>query len=234
MQERVSFVLSVGVAGLASLMLAACGTGAAPEAEVEPETSALATVVEETSASSRRVEAALEGCPAEVDGMLREEVSGYAESRGTTEKEALRRLRLERCFGVELGSLDRKLRRRESKSFAGLWIQHEPEYRYVVSFTEDGREKLKPYIKDEPYAPLIETRSSADATHAEIRAAQSRADSIIERSSLRANLGLNVQKNRAEVYVLDRRKAENKIARAGLRLPEHAALVEVERLVRLS
>lgn len=233
--RRASHSSIAGLTGLVCLMLTACGTGTATEESVEPEKSALTeTAVEETVASSQRAEEALSGCPDELGRAQREDASSYAEERGLSDREANRRMRLESCFAVELGALERTLRQRERDSFAGIWIQHDPEYRFVASFTEDGREKLRPYIENKPYVPLIVTRSDATATLPELKNAQARAGRLVDRLGLHANLGLDIQKNRAEIYVLDRRRAEKRIRRSELRLPEHAVLVEVERLVRLS
>jgi hypothetical protein len=216
-------------------MSTACGTGTATEESVEPEKSALTeTAVEETVAPSQRADEALSDCPDELGSARKEDASSYAEDRDVSDREATRRMRLESCFAAELGALERTLRQRERDSFAGLWIQHELEHRFVVSFTEDGRKKIRPYIRDEPYAPLMVTRSGADATLPELLDAQKRAGRLVDGLGLRVNLGVNVKKNRAEVSVLDRQRAGQRIPRADARLPEHVTLVEVERLMRLS
>ena len=61
-------------------------------------------------------------------------------------EEAERRLRLEDCFTDDL---ERALRNQEANTFAGLWIQNQPEYRFVVPITRDGEETIRPYLKDE-------------------------------------------------------------------------------------
>ena len=38
----------------------------------------------------------------------------------------------------------------EKDTFAGLWIQHQPEHRFVVLVTHDGEETIRPYIEGEP------------------------------------------------------------------------------------
>ncbi|CAN5555434.1 hypothetical protein BH24ACT21_BH24ACT21_02600 [soil metagenome] len=124
------------------------------------------------------------------------------------------------------------MKRNEGDSFAGFWTEHEPEYRYVFLFTENGQEKIRPYIKDEPYAPLLEVRSGAEASLAELLAAQRKAGRIVDRLEFRADSSVDIVKNRAEVYVTDREKFEAELREAGLRLPEHVALIEVEGLSR--
>lgn len=111
-------------------------------------------------------------------------------------------------------------------------MEHEPEYRFVFLFTEDGREKIRPYIKDEPYAPLLEFRSYAEATLADLNAAHNKAGRIVDRLAIRADSDTDIKKNRVEVFVTDRDKFEAELRKAGMRLPEYVALIEVEGLSR--
>jgi hypothetical protein len=139
---------------------------------------------------------------------------------------------LQTCLSDDLGILEQKLKRNEGDSFAGRWVEHEPEYRYVFLFTKNGRENIQPYIKDEPYAPLLEVRSGADASLAELLAAQRKAGRIVDRLGFRADLSVDIVKNHAEVFVTDRDKFRAELRKAGLRLPEHVVVIEVEELSR--
>jgi hypothetical protein len=213
---------------VSSVVLAACGTTAAP---AEPDVALGTTVEEEHVSVKENQENALANCP-EIgeNAALVEDAKSYAEDQTISDEEAVRRMRLQNCFADDLSDLERELKKKERDSFAGLWIQHEPEYRFVVLFTQGGSEKIRPYVKGEPYAPLVEVRSGADAALPELHAAQSKAGHLVERVDLSADSSLNIMKNRVELYVLDRRKADNRIARAGYRLPEHVVLVEMDRL----
>ena len=95
-----------------------------------------------------------------------------------------------------------ELRNKEADTFAGMWIQHTPEYRFVFSFTRDGEKTLRPYIKGKPYADLVEVRK-AKYTLKELKAAQEATGSIVRSLGISTNSGINVFENRAEVYVVD-------------------------------
>jgi hypothetical protein len=49
----------------------------------------------------------------------------------------------------------------EADSYAGMWIQHEPDFRVIVRFTERGEETLLPYLADSPLAELVEVRGAS-------------------------------------------------------------------------
>lgn len=48
----------------------------------------------------------------------------------------------------------------EQEKFAGLWIQHEPEYRIFVAFREYGEEILTNYLSSIYFADEIELKSA--------------------------------------------------------------------------
>ena len=250
----ISFIRSVHVGMVCLMMLAAlllmvgaCGTGAAPESAASSETNAATEAVpvpETTAAPETTVEKevateeeiqkrALEGCPG-VGEAFTEDTRWYAEDYNLSKEEAIRRMRISDCFSRDLTDLERKLMREERDSFAGFWLEHEPEYRFVYLFTEDGPEKLRPYIKDEPYAPLLEARSYAEVSFAELRAARRKADRIVDRLGFRADSSVDIVKNHAEIFVTDRDGFRAELRKAGMRLPKHVALIEVEELSRPS
>lgn len=216
---------------------AAPDTVADPKTIVAAETTALqgTTVRKEVATYEELQREALQKCAESGKANLfAADVQSYADDFGVSYKEASERMQLQECFSRDSANLEQELKKNERDSYAGLWIQHEPEYRFIVFFTEGGREKIRPYIEGEPYASLVKVRSGAEATLPELYAAQKQAGNIVERSGVRADLGIDIKKNHAEVFVTDRRKAEDKIERAGLQLPEHVALIEVEGLLRLS
>jgi hypothetical protein len=68
----------------------------------------------------------------------------------------------------------------------------------------------------------------------ELEAAQAEAERIYDELCLRAESGINITKNRVEVYVTDRERFMAALRRAGVELPEHVAVVEVDNLLRPS
>jgi hypothetical protein len=73
---------------------------------------------------------------------LIDDATAYAAQYGVSVDEGIRRFVLVRAAG----DLESALLAEESATFAGLWIQHEPEFRVVVRFTDrtaEGRLKTR-------------------------------------------------------------------------------------------
>jgi hypothetical protein len=80
----------------------------------------------------------------------------YAKHYGVTIDEALHRLTLQDSFP----GLPTALENNEKATFGGIWIQHEPEYKIVVAFTENGQQTISKYSKyiSKEATAYIETR----------------------------------------------------------------------------
>ena len=65
----------------------------------------------------------------EVSDALRRDASAMAEELGISVDEALRRLQ----YQDGIGDLQAALMANEHDTFAGLWIEHQPEYRIVIA-----------------------------------------------------------------------------------------------------
>ena len=77
----------------------------------------------------------------ETDPLCRD-AQQYAEEMGVDVEEAMRRLALQ----DPIGELNATLAARESDTFGGLWVEHQPEYKVVVLFTRNGEETLRPLV----------------------------------------------------------------------------------------
>jgi len=216
---------------VASLSMTACGAGTTAEGgAAKDRTSAERTTREVTSVN-------LVACNTTEPSVLEQDARLYAKDEGIPIEEARRRLILQQCHSDDLADLERALRNEEANTFAGLWIQNEPQYRYVVLFTRDGEETIRPYLEGEPerFRRLIEVRSVADATLKELHAAQDKAIRLVDELGIKTEgTGTNIQKNRAEIYVTNKVQFEAALREAGARLPEHVEVVEVERQMRPS
>jgi hypothetical protein len=96
----------------------------------------------------------------------------------------------------------------------------------VVYFTEDGDGTVRPYVRCTPLAGLVEVRT-VEASMEELRAAQEEAYRIVtEELGIRADSGINIQKNRVEIYVTDEERLEQAMIEAGVGMPERVAVVE--------
>jgi hypothetical protein len=87
-------------------------------------------------------------------GARRQDAQEYVKRFGVSLEEAYYRLDLQEA----IGKLGAELMVSEADSYAGMWIQHEPDYRVIVRFTERGEETLLPYLADSPLAGLVEVR----------------------------------------------------------------------------
>jgi len=141
---------------------------------------------------------------------------------GISLEEALRRLQLQDAIG-ELGA---RLERQEAETFAGLWIQHEPEYRVVVVFTRDSEDTIRPYVENTPLADLIEVRNG-EATYDELVTAQQQAQRQVARLGLPISSGINVFENQVELYVTDRALFDSAMQAAHIQLPPYVVVISV-------
>ncbi len=143
-----------------------------------------------------------------------------AEDMGIPVDEALRRMQ----YQDDIGDLQVALTANEPETFAGLWIDHEPEYRLVVQFTRDGEQTIRPYLEGKPWADRVEVRA-AQATLASLEAAMAETMRVLQTLDLNVIAALNVKENRVEVIVIDRAWFEAELDKAGVQLPEHVELV---------
>lgn len=130
LSQRVFIKLMPVFACLVLATLFACTAAAQPESLIEQPASATeitATVKATATTSSDPFE-----------GAIAIDAHWYAERFGVSHEEAVHRLRLQGA----IGELDSALRS-ERRTFAGLWIEHEPVFQIVVAFTvADGTEIL--------------------------------------------------------------------------------------------
>ena len=158
----------------------------------------------------------------EVSDALRRDAETMAEDLGISVDEAIRRLKLQ----DPIGTLGAELERLEADTFAGLWIQHEPEYRIVVAFTHNGEETIQPYIENTSLANLIEVRT-AEATYEELKAAQQKAHRLLDELGLSLASGINIKENQAELYVTDRPLFDATLQEANIQLPDHVEVITI-------
>jgi hypothetical protein len=153
---------------------------------------------------------------------LRQVAAEMAASWGVSLEEAYQRLRVE----DPIGTLQAELTEWEADTFAGLWIEHEPQYRVVVAFTRDGEKILEPYLENRSIPGL--TIRQARFTYAELEAMQAQAMRELGKLDYHVSVLFAVQDNRVEVWVSDRAWFESELQRVGAHLPEGVELVVIE------
>ena len=158
----------------------------------------------------------------EVSDALRRDAEAMAEQLGISVDEAIRRLKLQ----DPIGTLGAELERQEADTFAGLWIQHEPEYRIVVAFTRNGEETIQPYIENTPLADLVKVRT-AEVTYEELKAAQQEAHRLLDELGLAVASGIDIKENQVDLYVTDRSLFDATLQEANIQLSEHVEVIIV-------
>ncbi|WP_420642207.1 hypothetical protein [Candidatus Leptofilum sp.] len=145
------------------------------------------------------------------------DAQAFADDLGISLEEASRRLNLQDAIGEFAAALEAN----EADSFAGLWIQHEPEYKVVVAFVgEEGEAMIRPYLQTYPQlSDVIEIRT-AQYTLAELVAVQREAfDIVAQLEPMSIAGGVDVMENRVFLTVGNPELFERAVADAGFELP---------------
>lgn len=150
----------------------------------------------------------------------------YAAEQGVPLEEAVRRLSLQ----DDLGDLDAELIAKEPGTFAGLWIQHQPDFRVVARFTQGGEQTIQPYVAGGSLDGLVEVLP-ASANLAQLEAAEAKARYLADRLGIPAESGIDIPNNRAYVNVTDREGFVSALRTANVSLPAEAAVVQVDKLL---
>ncbi len=149
----------------------------------------------------------------------------YARYNHVTVSEALDRLKLQQAAGA----LNARLISEESATFAGLWIQHAPDFRVVVQFTGDGESALRPYLT-ENLAGIIDLRS-AKISLKQLEKDQEVSIAALKEAGLHADSSINVAENRVEVNMPDVVLATS-TQKSKLTLPADVVIVPVKSLAQ--
>lgn len=154
---------------------------------------------------------------------IRRDAEMYAEYEGVSVDEAVRRFELM----DDAGPLQAAIVENEADTYAGSWIQHQPEYRFVFAFTENGEETINKYVsEDSPLAGLIELRTF-EVSYKELREAQEKTMQLLKDLNLDffCATNTNIKENTAEVYVSDSKLFNNILQEADVQLPPHVTQV---------
>lgn len=150
----------------------------------------------------------------------------YAKVHGVTVDEAIRRFKLQ----DDAGALDAELSSKESDTFAGLWLEHTPEFKILVQFTCNATEKIKPYLK-ENMVNTIEVRT-AKTSLVDLHNTHSNVLSSFRSLGIHSDSGIDVRQNRVKFYITkqEQTKINFLLLNGQLGLPNNVDLVTVEAL----
>jgi hypothetical protein len=154
------------------------------------------------------------------------EVTVYAEHYGISTDEALRRFEIQDA----IRGLDTELSIREAETFAGLYIQHEPEFCIVALFTRDGEETMKPYIPD-GMAEYVEVRT-VKVSYLELQNAQSEVLSVLRSLGVSSDSYIDIKENDVKFGVTDMVPIDKAISDGKLMIPGYVDIIEVEALAQ--
>jgi hypothetical protein len=132
-----------------------------------------------------------------VEDPLLYDLSYYAKEQGITLDEAVQRYNIREAFD----GLGAKLRDNEEATFAGLYVQHSPEYRIVVLFTRDSEKTIKNYVSQDLMQYV--KPATAKVTLKQLRQNQAEALDLLEPLNLKITTGINIYENRVEIRAAD-------------------------------
>lgn len=154
-----------------------------------------------------------------VDG-IQQDAAVYASSYRVSLQEGARRLQLQDA----VDALNARLTEEQAATFAGLSIEHAPEFHVVARFTRNGEETIRPYLS--PALAEVVRVEDARFTLQQLERRLEAGYHRVRGAGIPAAGAVDVRANRAEVHVQRGRAAA---ARAVLVAGE-AAVIEVDQL----
>lgn len=216
-----ALVLGIGLAGIATLLLAAIFTLGSPGRESARGDDRPEAEHKTEKSSGRKGPRFLSEQEA-----LRQDARWYARDMGISVEEAVRRLQMQ---DDRLPTdLERRLKKTERDTFAGLWLRHKPTYGITVATAGDPeavRQKIEPFVAGTRWEGTVNVKR-VGATEAELNVARAEAERMIEQLGIRYSSGDSIMKNRMEIYVKNKPRVERKLRKAGLELPDHVVFIE--------
>ncbi len=203
---KVGRIFHLGLVALASVLLGLAGCGGS-----EPTT-------ESAEAKYAALAEAYKDSPELLDKAI------YADFYGISVEEAVARFAL----ADEFGWLSAELEEKEAATFGGYWIQHQPDYKFIVAFTRDGEATMARYIPEDSLG-YFEVRT-VTYTYTELLAAQQEVMAALRDLGIPADSAGYVQNNNVEFYVTDLAPVEAAVADGRLIVPDCVAFVLVEGL----
>ncbi len=155
---------------------------------------------------------------------LARDAQQYAQDQGSPLEEGVARMQIMQT----IGELQPLLETNEADTYAGLWLEHEPEFRVVVAFTQGGEETIRPYIEGKPYEHLVHV-TTAQYTYAELQAAQQEAHRVLVEAGITASASsINVQANQVELTIGNPELLRQDLEAAGLTLPDQVVVLAID------
>lgn len=152
------------------------------------------TVSAKHKASSTENYSLIENDPAIKDAEI------YAKNMGVSVEEALYRFHIQDIAG----ELDAELSAKEPDNFAGLWLEHTPEFKVVILSTKYPERDFRSYLTEE-LAPIVEVRH-AKISLANLQNSQETALASLWAADIPVESEINVYENNVYIFVSQKDK----------------------------
>jgi PKD repeat protein len=161
---------------------------------------------------------------------LLQDAASYATQNKVSVDEAVRRLRLQ----SEVGRLEATLTDQEP-SFAGLWIEHQPQFKLVVRFQDPAAEgRLRARLAGTPLETMVRETRPAKASLAQLATRRAAARQRVKQLGFAIDTDINIKDNRVEISSDRAQSLKAAVAAARAALPEGVAIVAVPELAKPS
>ena len=159
------------------------------------------------------------------DDVLNPDIMAYAVDLGIDYDTANYQLQIQDIAG----DLDAELMVKEGDTFAGLWIQHTPQFQIVAQFTQNGEETIHPYIENSALADIVEVRT-VDTSLIELVNIQAKALRDVGEVSIPVESGINVFQNHVELYITERFRFDIALQEDKIQLSDNVRVITVDEL----
>lgn len=149
----------------------------------------------------------------------------YAAQYGVSVEEAIQRLSLQK----DIGAANSRLLSQEEDTFAGIWIQHTPEFRVFVRFKNGPGDNARSYLQNSPFGSLI-TFQAAEASLQELRAEQALVTDLLKSSEIPFMTGIDTSEGKVNLYVTDASEVTGYLKSIGKLLPEQVRIIQLKSL----
>lgn len=153
----------------------------------------------------------------------------YADDFDVSIDEALTRLR----NGDEIRKLQEYLSEQYPDEFAGLWVQHKPEYRITVLVINVGKIHDDERIAVSPVKEYL-TIANASVSLSQLRSTQKKVQAILFASDIPFEAGINIVENSVDVYSTSVLAIHKTLLKADVTIPSYVRLIQVDQLSQLA
>jgi len=163
--------------------------------------------------------------PTLISEALLRDAQTYAAQYSVSVEEAIQRLSLQK----DIGAANSNLSSEERGTFAGIWIQHTPEFRIFVRFKNGPGVQARAYLQNSPFGSLI-VFQTAEASLQELRAEQALVSDLLKSSEIPFMTGIDTSEGIVNLYVTDPSAVTGYLKSIGRLLPEHVRIVQLKSL----